>query len=132
MIRRPPRSTLFPYTTLFRSRPARHPRDDGLSGAGPDRDVHARRDRADAGERAPELRRAARVLAASPARARAGAIRGHRAALRRYRLCDPGPPSGLPPADDGADPPPRTTRSYDVSRTKGEHRMRGSPGNMAL
>src|SRR3989454_10315708 len=31
MIRRPPRSTLFPYTTLFRSRPALHPggvRDD--------------------------------------------------------------------------------------------------------
>src|SRR5256885_6534450 len=25
MIRRPPRSTLFPYTTLFRSRLARHP-----------------------------------------------------------------------------------------------------------
>src|SRR5438093_3547161 len=25
MIRRPPRSTLFPYTTLFRSAPARHP-----------------------------------------------------------------------------------------------------------
>src|SRR5256884_5175270 len=25
MIRRPPRSTLFPYTTLFRSRVARHP-----------------------------------------------------------------------------------------------------------
>src|SRR3712207_7985469 len=24
MIRRPPRSTLFPYTTLFRSRPAEH------------------------------------------------------------------------------------------------------------
>src|SRR2546425_2800944 len=24
MIRRPPRSTLFPYTTLFRSRPGRH------------------------------------------------------------------------------------------------------------
>src|SRR3712207_8743763 len=24
MIRRPPRSTLFPYTTLFRSRPLRH------------------------------------------------------------------------------------------------------------
>src|SRR5258707_8277258 len=24
MIRRPPRSTLFPYTTLFRSKPARH------------------------------------------------------------------------------------------------------------
>src|SRR3712207_7750353 len=31
MIRRPPRSTLFPYTTLFRSRPHRHRRlpDDG-------------------------------------------------------------------------------------------------------
>src|SRR5437773_5748845 len=27
MIRRPPRSTLFPYTTLFRSRAARPPRD---------------------------------------------------------------------------------------------------------
>src|SRR3712207_7939965 len=27
MIRRPPRSTLFPYTTLFRSRPARHLRE---------------------------------------------------------------------------------------------------------
>src|SRR5258708_25758002 len=26
MIRRPPRSTLFPYTTLFRSRPRRRPR----------------------------------------------------------------------------------------------------------
>src|SRR3712207_9583666 len=26
MIRRPPRSTLFPYTTLFRSRPRRHRR----------------------------------------------------------------------------------------------------------
>src|SRR5258707_5673562 len=26
MIRRPPRSTLFPYTTLFRSRPGRRPR----------------------------------------------------------------------------------------------------------
>src|SRR5260370_25820499 len=26
MIRRPPRSTLFPYTTLFRSHPARRPR----------------------------------------------------------------------------------------------------------
>src|SRR5256885_6688666 len=25
MIRRPPRSTLFPYTTLFRSRPEQHP-----------------------------------------------------------------------------------------------------------
>src|SRR2546427_1337704 len=29
MIRRPPRSTLFPYTTLFRSRPGRFDRDRG-------------------------------------------------------------------------------------------------------
>src|SRR3712207_8539547 len=32
MIRRPPRSTLFPYTTLFRSRPAGH--DAGRRGRG--------------------------------------------------------------------------------------------------
>src|SRR2546422_1905924 len=34
MIRRPPRSTLFPYTTLFRSdgRARRHPRGDGIDG----------------------------------------------------------------------------------------------------
>src|SRR5437867_7504852 len=30
MIRRPPRSTLFPYTTLFRSRAGRRRRDRGL------------------------------------------------------------------------------------------------------
>src|SRR5438876_11892958 len=30
MIRRPPRSTLFPYTTLFRSRPRRRPLPAGL------------------------------------------------------------------------------------------------------
>src|SRR5258707_3413798 len=30
MIRRPPRSTLFPYTTLFRSRPRSAPREDDL------------------------------------------------------------------------------------------------------
>src|SRR5689334_23865601 len=32
MIRRPPRSTLFPYTTLFRSGVARDLLDDGLDG----------------------------------------------------------------------------------------------------
>src|SRR5262245_65122052 len=39
MIRRPPRSTLFPYTTLFRSGPARHHRGGGPArsdGAGAD------------------------------------------------------------------------------------------------
>src|SRR2546422_6379192 len=30
MIRRPPRSTLFPYTTLFRSRPTRFPQRGAL------------------------------------------------------------------------------------------------------
>src|SRR2546427_2335828 len=34
MIRRPPRSTLFPYTTLFRSRPRRHWRAERLRGDG--------------------------------------------------------------------------------------------------
>src|SRR2546427_6043224 len=38
MIRRPPRSTLFPYTTLFRSRP----QDDREHGPGPDRADTAR------------------------------------------------------------------------------------------
>src|SRR3712207_7697446 len=31
MIRRPPRSTLFPYTTLFRSRAGQRPGDDELA-----------------------------------------------------------------------------------------------------
>src|SRR5258708_38174460 len=35
MIRRPPRSTLFPYTTLFRSRPVWNVRAGGLWHAGP-------------------------------------------------------------------------------------------------
>src|SRR5258706_7513144 len=39
MIRRPPRSTLFPYTTLFRSRPDRSPQHRVLAG-----EVHGRRD----------------------------------------------------------------------------------------
>src|SRR5256885_10600420 len=38
MIRRPPRSTLFPYTTLFRSLHARRERDE-LVGAGADRQL---------------------------------------------------------------------------------------------
>src|SRR5687768_17769098 len=33
MIRRPPRSTLFPYTTLFRSQPRRRSRDGDVGGA---------------------------------------------------------------------------------------------------
>src|SRR2546422_8513002 len=42
MIRRPPRSTLFPYTTLFRSRLAFGDLDDEVLGA-PHRDEDARR-----------------------------------------------------------------------------------------
>src|SRR6266480_5856367 len=44
MIRRPPRSTLFPYTTLFRSRPGVRALVPGFSDntAEPDRDLHAR------------------------------------------------------------------------------------------
>src|SRR2546422_7062753 len=34
MIRRPPRSTLFPYTTLFRSRPPHEGRDQHPAGRG--------------------------------------------------------------------------------------------------
>src|SRR2546422_6135575 len=52
MIRRPPRSTLFPYTTLFRSRPARQrlrPFPEGDRGRRPEVRDHlqpdARRDR---------------------------------------------------------------------------------------
>src|SRR3712207_8663865 len=37
MIRRPPRSTLFPYTTLFRSHPLRRAGDDHV--AGPQREA---------------------------------------------------------------------------------------------
>src|SRR3712207_8283108 len=45
MIRRPPRSTLFPYTTLFRSRPRRRRVDHAreLDGRRPRRDPRARR-----------------------------------------------------------------------------------------
>src|SRR6266511_6203446 len=43
MIRRPPRSTLFPYTTLFRSKPLGHAGDrdprSGLTGARPLEDI---------------------------------------------------------------------------------------------
>src|SRR5260221_6484658 len=46
MIRRPPRSTLFPYTTLFRSRLRRpHPRPGKSLRHAPHRRVHRTRDR---------------------------------------------------------------------------------------
>src|SRR3712207_8934605 len=66
MIRRPPRSTLFPYTTLFRSRPADRPWRDPA---------------------APRPRRAALVRLAFRARLVAGATdpRRRRAAARAPR-----------------------------------------------
>src|SRR5258706_5228488 len=42
MIRRPPRSTLFPYTTLFRSRATARPRRDWLDDHGHRRHGHGR------------------------------------------------------------------------------------------
>src|SRR2546430_9531326 len=47
MIRRPPRSTLFPYTTLFRSPWARAPRSSDAPGKLEDREVHEHDDQAD-------------------------------------------------------------------------------------
>src|SRR6266511_1749715 len=55
MIRRPPRSTLFPYTTLFRSR-GRQLCAAGNGGVDPHRLAHRRRDAASDGSRAPGLR----------------------------------------------------------------------------
>src|SRR2546430_16012759 len=49
MIRRPPRSTLFPYTTLFRSSAARPARLDRDAAADPRADIGA------GGERGPDL-----------------------------------------------------------------------------
>src|SRR2546430_9911638 len=46
MIRRPPRSTLFPYTTLFRSRP-RPEHDDGQDRARPPDPADARESRSE-------------------------------------------------------------------------------------
>src|SRR3712207_8163967 len=56
MIRRPPRSTLFPYTTLFRSRQRLGEGDDGALGAGVGEELRRRLvglDRGDVDDRAP-------------------------------------------------------------------------------
>src|SRR3712207_6911183 len=67
MIRRPPRSTLFPYTTLFRSRPR--------GAAGPRRDLHGGLPGDDG---------AGRLAAQRLPHARAGAVlRGHLLPARR-------------------------------------------------
>src|SRR5256885_12116090 len=65
MIRRPPRSTLFPYTTLFRSGPLDHRADRGVP---PDRDREEERDHD--GRRRPRRRapRGPRPARGDPAR----------------------------------------------------------------
>src|SRR3712207_6923785 len=78
MIRRPPRSTLFPYTTLFRS-PHRQPHGPG---AGPD----AARGGGRAGAALPAGAAARRAPLADPARARS---EEHTSELqsRQYLVC---------------------------------------------
>src|SRR3712207_6902160 len=64
MIRRPPRSTLFPYTTLFRSArrlAARGPQVGPKQPSGPDDPARGDRDIADAAAAYPEHARAASV-----------------------------------------------------------------------
>src|SRR2546426_7826669 len=99
MIRRPPRSTLFPYTTLFRSR------DATLAGViGVDLLHHPAHEPRDAAE--PLLRRRGPGGSAFPrplflVRKGVGPSRRHHPA---NRLQPPGPDSGA--ADFPADPPP--------------------------
>src|SRR5688572_31802073 len=59
MIRRPPRSTLFPYTTLFRSRSARQSESAALHAARTARHQIVRRTDSDRGSRAREGNRQA-------------------------------------------------------------------------
>src|SRR6266542_6727988 len=69
MIRRPPRSTLFPYTTLFRSKPVRAIIGEVDAGAGAiDRLDHLPDDPADGVGARGDLVRVQRVQAFDPAR----------------------------------------------------------------
>src|SRR5215208_2597334 len=115
MIRRPPRSTLFPYTTLFRS-PLRPP--GGVAGSV--RGLRVRRAgaarRGDAAARARARARVPRAGARAPRRRHgdeAGAARGGARAVRRRR---PRRPAG---DADGREGPPlrgRPARSSDRRR----------------
>src|SRR2546430_16789957 len=103
MIRRPPRSTLFPYTTLFRSADGLLDALDGSSGRVP------RRVLARSGVRPLVGRRGLGLRAHDPARAalpRAEALGG--AALLR--------PGGAAGADPGARPPRRAVRGLGARR----------------
>src|SRR5258707_4846295 len=57
MIRRPPRSTLFPYTTLFRSRTHARPRARRLDLHERDQAVNLRLPRSELGQDTPETQR---------------------------------------------------------------------------
>src|SRR3712207_1005866 len=106
MIRRPPRSTLFPYTTLFRSRAARLPlreRADRLRrGRRPGwrrrRPLRARQRAVDHRARHLRDRRRARPETASaPARRRLRRGRGPRLPRELRATADPGAPAARPP-----------------------------------
>src|SRR2546422_10692880 len=107
MIRRPPRSTLFPYTTLFRSARPEEPRQElqGPLVVRPDLDARGsgRHDVA-----APVAGRAAGVLGA-PAlrRARRGrpGLRRREGPRRRLSRDDEDLSRGLPPGPRGPAPP---------------------------
>src|SRR3712207_7488113 len=88
MIRRPPRSPLFPYTTLFRSPDLRHPavrgpaRTSAAPDGGPDR-ADGRRHGGGAGERSAD----ARAPAALPARRRRSEEHTSELQSRQYLVC---------------------------------------------
>src|SRR2546430_4286810 len=97
MIRRPPRSTLFPYTTLFRSRGA--PRPVG-------RAAHLRQDATGPVLRPGLRRRAGPAVADGNVAAGLGGGGPPRAAAPRRRRRAPPPHPPPPPAPRGHPPPP--------------------------
>src|SRR5256885_2994110 len=105
MIRRPPRSTLFPYTTLFRSVPGGQVRRrvEGRGGGGAQARP-ARRPRGfDRGEPADPERRA--VGAPAPPHAHGGDQRGPAPPNGRARPGGVEPPPDRSPPTAPADPP---------------------------
>src|SRR2546426_10212924 len=78
MIRRPPRSTLFPYTTLFRSLKA-----DGMAEQGVRHDEHSDRpDQVDSGGREPEYSQEVQVTSNASTWGRRNNGHAHRLAAR--------------------------------------------------
>src|SRR2546426_11785176 len=125
MIRRPPRSTLFPYTTLFRSREGGASETVGDAGGSPDRaSASSRRGvsvraPADVAARARRRGRRLRLL-----RRDAGAP--VRRVARRRRFWSP-PPQGLL----GGGAPPRRARPAAATPRDRARRGLGTPGGGA-